>query len=682
MTWTFVDAPADGTSMLVWQPLAKLGTEFASDGYIWADAEQAFSSQAKGYTVEMYLHRSGYRDGESVATHQRRRYRLMPTQHPNPQGSNPDPSLWIVHYSRADSVQHVPVNRIPIAPFVKATLSQRKFLQQHGQPVRKEFMLHDRNNWPTINTPGSNSRAQPSTYPSNVISHLSRQQPAYVQPRVPPPNVQPRVPPPNVVKPRAPPPDVQSRALPPGSAPDAPRPAKRLRRKRTAEIIATPPQVTGKEQPMTVADEEDISGGDALDFLTPRDISATRYKLHHDWLGEVFRSPYDTRQIVPGELGLGRKGELESLTRAFFNAPTEISPRTIKGTSPHSTKDTAPDTTNATSPAHVGRLEDGKADEFTKMAADRMADIQAAIEKMKREHSKRMARLAKGKELQDAEKALRVLGFNSGDVRTNGGADHNNTDLGDSKVAEIRTNVESTLGRKIREIKQAECIQKGGLQEKVNENDNGSQGFSFDDQVAELNEQTPAFQTPHDQLGSMENIPGMTADRVAVPGVAHEAAGDNQDAAMVDVAMGGMQNASQVGEIEDQDIVAVNKEGEDANDGPIEGSPDLGAFANDPAMDSNAGTPGGVLEAPAGSLPDLTVTAAENAASTELVGNDFTESVDFGNLDTAGEALSGYEAGRNMEMDDSADLGLDDTAFGDAFHNDADTGHDSEGADL
>lgn len=36
-------------SMLVWQPLAKLGTEFASDGYIWADPEQAFSSHTKGY---------------------------------------------------------------------------------------------------------------------------------------------------------------------------------------------------------------------------------------------------------------------------------------------------------------------------------------------------------------------------------------------------------------------------------------------------------------------------------------------------------------------------------------------------------------------------------------------------------------------------------------------------------
>lgn len=35
--------------MLVWQPLAKMGLEFSSDGYVWADAEQAFSSHPKGY---------------------------------------------------------------------------------------------------------------------------------------------------------------------------------------------------------------------------------------------------------------------------------------------------------------------------------------------------------------------------------------------------------------------------------------------------------------------------------------------------------------------------------------------------------------------------------------------------------------------------------------------------------
>ena len=32
-------------------------------------------------------------------------------------------------------------------------LGQRRFLQSQGQLARKDFMLHDRNSWPTINFP-------------------------------------------------------------------------------------------------------------------------------------------------------------------------------------------------------------------------------------------------------------------------------------------------------------------------------------------------------------------------------------------------------------------------------------------------------------------------------------------------------------------------------------------------
>lgn len=46
--WKFLDPPRDGTIMLVWQP-PQLGTQFASDGLIWADAEYAFDTDARGY---------------------------------------------------------------------------------------------------------------------------------------------------------------------------------------------------------------------------------------------------------------------------------------------------------------------------------------------------------------------------------------------------------------------------------------------------------------------------------------------------------------------------------------------------------------------------------------------------------------------------------------------------------
>jgi hypothetical protein len=62
MSWTFLDPPPpDGTTLLTWQPLAHLGTNFASDGYIWADAEQAFTFEARGYVhtpVPFYASRS------------------------------------------------------------------------------------------------------------------------------------------------------------------------------------------------------------------------------------------------------------------------------------------------------------------------------------------------------------------------------------------------------------------------------------------------------------------------------------------------------------------------------------------------------------------------------------------------------------------------------------------------
>ena len=47
--WQFLEAPADGTMMLVWQPLEYLDTNFASDGYVWADVEQAFEQEIRGY---------------------------------------------------------------------------------------------------------------------------------------------------------------------------------------------------------------------------------------------------------------------------------------------------------------------------------------------------------------------------------------------------------------------------------------------------------------------------------------------------------------------------------------------------------------------------------------------------------------------------------------------------------
>lgn len=51
--WQFLDAPPDGTLFLTWQPLDYMQTTFASDGYVWGDAEQPYNSEVRGYVRTM-----------------------------------------------------------------------------------------------------------------------------------------------------------------------------------------------------------------------------------------------------------------------------------------------------------------------------------------------------------------------------------------------------------------------------------------------------------------------------------------------------------------------------------------------------------------------------------------------------------------------------------------------------
>lgn len=45
--WTYLDRPADGTILLIWQSTA-MGTDFPSDGYIWAPSETVFQLEING----------------------------------------------------------------------------------------------------------------------------------------------------------------------------------------------------------------------------------------------------------------------------------------------------------------------------------------------------------------------------------------------------------------------------------------------------------------------------------------------------------------------------------------------------------------------------------------------------------------------------------------------------------
>ena len=58
MTWTYLQGPADGSVFMEWQPASggmgggsggQRPSRFASDGFVWADAESAFTLDVKGY---------------------------------------------------------------------------------------------------------------------------------------------------------------------------------------------------------------------------------------------------------------------------------------------------------------------------------------------------------------------------------------------------------------------------------------------------------------------------------------------------------------------------------------------------------------------------------------------------------------------------------------------------------
>lgn len=45
--WTYLDRPIDGTILLVWQS-PSMGTEYPSDGYVWAPPESRYQVDVAG----------------------------------------------------------------------------------------------------------------------------------------------------------------------------------------------------------------------------------------------------------------------------------------------------------------------------------------------------------------------------------------------------------------------------------------------------------------------------------------------------------------------------------------------------------------------------------------------------------------------------------------------------------
>lgn len=622
--------------MLIWQP-PQLGTHSATDGLVYYGPEAAFSSEVRGYvgdaqehfhvhgtdrpqTVEMYYHRTGYHPPrETTATHARRRYRLMPSATPNPNVSPPESSLWIIHYSQAEPQYQLPSNRVPINAQIQTAMTQRRYLQQHGQLVRKEFMLHDRNNWPTINLPNG-SMPQPwnpnSNYPSNV---MSRSHQSYM---------------------------MQHQAA--SHAAMGPSPAKRQRQVGPSHGHGP----SRSQMPMIANDssveEEEAINGDAMDTLTPRDISANRYIQHHLWMEEIFSSPYGTSQIVPVELGLGRRGEVESLTREFFDAPMSGETNKTKGAVP----------------PRVGRLEDGRAKDFTAKAAQTVAHLNAEMEKLKRQHAKRTEKLTRADVIKEAESSMRDPSIDKHGSDNYAGS----TD----EVVNLIEKVQAFLGQGIRVFKEVECVQRGGLEEKAQTNEANFPQYNFDMDHPALDAaraQAMAYKMPKAASSRGFDSAGQTPQpypQPAAPGDRAQDAGPTKETAGGDVTMSEVPTGADSNEGGTGDWIMVGKEG---GSGAAEDQerPDIETLAGHADLENEFGTPGNELDTAGDVLQDF---APDQGTTEEFHPDDFNDTVDFGGLDTAADGLSGFAEQANAEMDleEAGDLGLDDSAFGEAFH--------------
>ena len=646
----------------------------------------------------MYIHRSGYKPPEQVATHCRRRYRLLLGKNPNPNMAPCDPFLWIVHYSRADPANELPANQTRPNPTI---MNERRFLQQQGVLKRKDFMLHDRGNYPNIKLPVSaipQYTQQVSGYPGNVISHMNRsQQLSYYPPR-----------------------QASSMASMGAS------PAKRQRAPQQTNINGPTSSIANgavngiATLDSKVNEEEDTSYGDLMDLLTPQDISGMRYMQHHEWLEEVFSSPYTTGQIVPVALGLGRKGELESLTRGFFEAPTGISPRPKEKLYIGAPASGMRKREEETIPERVGKMEPGKAEEFTKLASQRFQELNAEMEKMRRQHAKRMTKLKEGAIIMSAEKKLRnplASPANSGnepwklerdsrspvDNTSNEGASAGAR--GSEHVSDIFKEVEAVVGKRIAPQSNVTTVQRGGLEERHHveissapattahgqvgdqPNGNADTGSPSQSLLVSYVTATPMSRDPSSlhQGQSTARTPHGITGQVATSTGAQEIVGSSQvtpqlpaadnDTVMTGTSNGmdlpvgggsGMIQATADGEV--SDWVMVNREGDqDSMAQATEETFDAGAFTHDTGMDQSMDTPGVFINTPGSGLQGLTP-AAPGTVNEDYNASVFNETVDFSSLDTAGDALAGYGEQSDMGLDEHGDLGLDTSAFGEAFH--------------
>ncbi|KAK5137958.1 hypothetical protein LTR08_005754 [Meristemomyces frigidus] len=454
MSWTYVQAPQDGTIWLEWLPPDK-NERFPSDGYVWGDPEATYRQEFGGYTVEIVLHTTGFRPQyDHMASHARTRYHCV-AKNPSVNAAPPDPSLWIVHYHQAEHNRILPSSQVPFTPQLRQVMSERQWLESQGALEKKDFMLHDRGSWPTIDIPRRANMAarqmqQPGFYGANV------QQNRYPQ----------------------------FFPQPAGQPPQA---------KRQKMSIPVAGAAAEGAHDTSIEDEENTTLGDFFDHLTPRDISMTRYMQHHRWMEEVFSSPYASSQIVPTDLGLGLMGELKGLTEGILEPPSlDIAGDQPQGSRP---KEAQPFT----------NLKREQIDEFDRRVEKHLEEGQAEIERMRVEHAAKMAEWKQSSKVMQAEKRLRYAtweGHESAMRLEEGQAE----DGGEKEtVDDVVEEVEGLLGVKIGVHKEAKIIEKGGL-EKEEEAPKLQQQAVHEERIRMLAQQQPPQASTTSSAGSLPEV--------------------------------------------------------------------------------------------------------------------------------------------------------------------------------
>ncbi|KAH4254661.1 hypothetical protein HBI04_016890 [Parastagonospora nodorum] len=604
VAWTYFSAPPpDGTVLLAFQP-PRMGTQFASDGMVWADPESTYELNVRGYTVQILIHNCGFHyPHEPYATHARYRYRILA----GPGTTNPN--LWLIHYRPSEPQHRAAAAQIPIPREVHAQLQMRGQLQAAGPLMRKEFMLHDQANWPKVEFGQQAMRGQQPYY--------NPMQPGRPYAAQPPPAKRARLPP-----------QAQARMTQPGSA-----------------IVDTS------------LEEEENATQDAFDFLTPREISLSRYKQHHEWMEEVFSSPYAIGKIAPIDLGLGLMGELAPLTAGILDVPTGeiLEPAKIK---------------------NYYKLDADQLKDFEKRVTEHATKEQDEIDKMKADHARKMAQLKRTRTYIKAERRLRDLSRS-----TDGDSD------GPDPVEEVVQDVEKSLNVTFEAKKSIVCVDKGGFIEaqapsppKAQVNGSGEQssngasngiandgGVDVDNSAASLLDQYGSGSLTGTPIGNvslprLSQPPSQSQSAIGTPSAASNmpqsttfdqhgtslGADNGDDLLDLDVEMSGMPSDGEKGD-------AWGMADDQAGTQPSGNPHQSGANAN-PATSNAGGMPTSNVDADAGSMFDTA---------------DFGS---FDNLDTAGDALAEYGNDDTMGLDL-----VDDSAFGDAFHGTEMQHHDETG---